>query len=323
MNRSYLFTYIEERLTTLSTRINLRGKLNILDLNIYSENFFAELINLIFNYQLINMNAVKQNVEGIDLIDNTNKIIVQVSSTCTKQKIESSLKKDIFLKYPGYRFKFISISKDASDLRKKTFDNPHKVLFDSIDDIIDLSTILKVILGKTIAEQEVLYEFTRRELGNEVDIVKMDSNLATIINILSAENLNNIVETPQINSFQIDKKITHNSLKVVKPIIEDYRVYYFKLDEKYKEFDKLGANKSTAVLQLLRKQYFTLKQQLVDNDQIFLRIMDNVMDIIKNSKNFMEIPYEELDMCVGILVVDAFVRCKIFENPEGYNHVIA
>ena len=111
MNRSRYFNYIEEKLAVLAYRINQRGKLNILDLNTYSENFYAELLNIVFNFKLVNMNAMIQNVEGIDLIDDTNKIIVQVSSTSTKQKIESSLSKDIFLKFPGYRFKFISINK--------------------------------------------------------------------------------------------------------------------------------------------------------------------------------------------------------------------
>ena len=53
--------------------------------------------------------------------------------------------------------------------------------------------------------------------------------------------------------------------------------------------------------------------------------MKNIKSLINkalNSKNYIEIPYDELDVCVSILVVDAFIRCKIFENPEGYNYVI-
>ena len=56
---------------------------------------------------------------------------------------------------------------------------------------------------------------------------------------------------------------------------------------------------------------------------LFFSIIDNVIELIKNSKNYIEIPYEELEMCVSILVVDAFIRCKIFKNPGGYNHVAA
>lgn len=51
--------------------------------------------------------------------------------------------------------------------------------------------------------------------------------------------------------------------------------------------------------------------------------MDKLMILIQNSKNYLQIPYEELEMCVGMVVVDAFIRCKIFKNPEGYNYVTA
>jgi hypothetical protein len=36
-----------------------------------------------------------------------------------------------------------------------------------------------------------------------------------------------------------------------------------------------------------------------------------------------ELTKESIDICSDIIVVDAFIRCKIFENPEGYSYVIA
>lgn len=56
---------------------------------------------------------------------------------------------------------------------------------------------------------------------------------------------------------------------------------------------------------------------------MFLSIIDNLIDIIIKSRNYIEIPYDELEMCVSILVVDAFTRCKIFKNPEGYDYAVA
>ncbi|MBU3087159.1 SMEK domain-containing protein [Clostridium gasigenes] len=323
MNRSNYYNYIEEKLTVLAWKINQRGKLNILDLNIHSENFYAELFNIVFNLNLANMNGIKQNVEGIDLLDNTNKIIAQVSSTSTKNKIESSLNKKILLEFTEYRFKFISIAKDASNLKNKTFENPYSILFNPLEDIIDINVILKNIINKSIEEQKNIFEFIKKELGTEVDIVKMDSNLTAIINILSLEALSDVSEGFETNSFEIEKKIKYNDLRSAKMIIDDYKVYCYKLDEKYKEFDKQGANKSFTVLQTVRKQYIMLKDDFKDKDEIFYKIMDNIMEIIKGSKNFIEISYEELETYVGILVVDAFIRCKIFENPEGYSYVIA
>lgn len=112
MNRSKYFDYIEEKISFLSYRIKNRGKINLLDLNIHSETFFAEMLNKVLNLKLKNMNAIKQNVEGIDLIDEENKVIVQVSSTNTKTKIENSLKKNIIKRYSDYRFIFVPIVGD-------------------------------------------------------------------------------------------------------------------------------------------------------------------------------------------------------------------
>jgi hypothetical protein len=238
MNRSNYFNYIEEKIGLLAFRIEKRGKINLLDLNIYSETFFADLLNMLFEYQLVNLNIIKQNVEGIDLVDKTNEVIAQVSSTCTKQKVEASLKKKIFDDYKGFRFKFVSISKNAEKLRELEFNNPHSVLFSPKDDIIDTETIINIILSMSIDRQKQVYEFIRKELGNEIDIVRVDSNLATIINILASENLTHNIDSPKINTFEIDKKIEFNDLTTVEDIIDEYKFYYHKLDDKYTEFSR-------------------------------------------------------------------------------------
>ena len=322
MNRSDYFNYIEEKLNILSYRIKCRGQINLLDLNIYSETFFADLLSLLLKYNLKNINQIKQNTEGIDLIDESKKIIAQVSSTCTKQKIEKSLDKKIFDSYPGFRFKFIAIAGDADKLRNDTYKNPHKVLFSPANDIYDIKSLLNIVLNQDIIRQRNTYDFIRRELGNNIDIVKMDSNLTSIINILSQEKLSDIVESPEINPFEVQRKIEFNDLKSVQSTIDDYKVFYSKLDEKYKEFDKLGTNKSMSVLSVIRSKYTRLIGKISDSQQIFFTIIDDLIELIKSSKNYIDIPYEELEVCVSILVVDAFIRCKIFKNPEGYNYVI-
>lgn len=322
MNRSQYFNYIEEKIDFLSYRIGKRGKINLLDLNIYSETFFAEMISMLLNFDLKNMNVIKQNVEGIDLIDHDSKVVAQVSSTNTKQKIENSLKKEIIKIYKDYRFIFIPIVGDSDTLRTKTFRNPHGIKFDPKEDIYDTKAILNLVLNMKIGEQQNFYTFIKEELGNEVDLVKVDTNLAAIINILSKESLVNITNSPQINHFEINRKIEFNNLQNAKGTIDLYKVYYSKLDEKYIEFDKLGMNRSLSVFSVLSNQYIKLQNEKQDDIDIFYSVINNVIEIIQKSKNYIEIPYEELEMCVCIIVVDAFIRCKIFKNPEGYSHVV-
>ena len=178
MNRTEYYKYIEDKLHILARKITTKGKLNLLDLHIHSENFYLHLFNLLYNYNLENLNQSLQNVEAIDLVDHVNKIIIQVSSTNTKQKIELTLEKEIVKKYSNYTFKFISIAEDATNLRKKTFTNPHFISFNPHKDIYDITSILSKILSLDIDKQKEIYRYIQKELGNEIDIIKLESNLA-------------------------------------------------------------------------------------------------------------------------------------------------
>ncbi|UTI52717.1 SMEK domain-containing protein [Fusobacterium polymorphum] len=317
MNRTRYYNYIEEKLNFLAYRIEKRGKINLLDLNIHSETFFAELFNILYNYNLVNLNSIKQNVEGIDLIDTKNKVIIQVSATCTKEKIENSLNKVIYLFYQGYNFKFISISKEVSNkLRAIEFKNPYNLIFNSQEDILDSTKLLGYILSLGIDKQKVLFEFIKKELEEEINIVKVDSNLATIINILAEEDLD--LKNTKINTttFVIEDKINYNDLNGVRELINDYKIFSVKLDQKYTEFDREGINRSTSILQIIRRQYIKLRNEKKDSEEVFYGVVENIMKIIEESSNYRVLPFEELEICVDILVVDAFMRCKIFENPE-------
>lgn len=317
MNRTRYYNYIEEKLNFLAYRIEKRGKINLLDLNIHSETFFAELFNILYDYNLVNLNCIKQNAEGIDLVDTKNKIIIQVSATCTKEKIENSLNKGIYLFYKDYNFKFISISKEVSNkLRITEFENPYNLIFDSQKDILDSTTLLRYILNLEIDKQKILFEFIKKELGEEISTVKVDSNLAEIINVLAKEDLD--LKSAKINTtvFVIEEKINYNNLNGVRELIDDYKIFSVKLNQKYTEFDRGGRNKSTSILQIIRKQYVKLKNEKKNSEEIFYGVVENIMKIIEESANYKKLPFEELEMCVDILVVDAFMRCKIFENPE-------
>lgn len=319
MIRANYFSVIEERLNVLAVRINSRGKLNILDLHLHSESFYQYFLNELYSWEVANENEFKPNIEAIDLIDHINSFVIQISATSTKQKVEASLDKDLIKDYNTYTFKFVSIANDANDLRGKTYLNPHSISFTPANDIIDKSSILTTIKGFEIDDLKRIYSFIQKELGTEVDPVKLETNLATIINILSKEDWNEGEDTPEKIKFEIDRKITHNNLKSSKLIIEDYSIHHGRLDKIYSEFDKQGSNKSKTVLSTIRQEYAKLTSTLTD-DQLFFAVIEKVQEKILNSANYQNIPFDELELCVNILVVDAFIRCKIFENPENYNY---
>jgi len=323
MNRTHYYNYIDEKLHILSHRISTNGKLNMLQLHMHSESFYLHLFNLLYDLNLKNLNENLQNVEAIDLVDNDKKIIFQVSATNTKQKIESSLDKKLLAQYGDYTFKFISIAKETKELiellEKNGYKNPYHISFEPKSDIYDIHSILNKVLISDITKQKKVYQFIKKELGGEVDIVKLDSNLATVINILAKENWDDANKYDTTNAFEIERKITYNELQAAKDLIDEYQIYYGKVDKKYSDFDALGHNKSNSVLATIKRKYIRLKNQ-PSADEVFFSIIDTIRDEILKSSNFVQIPIDELDLCIDILVVDAFIRCKIFENPEGYNY---
>lgn len=317
MNRDRYYSAIEERLNLLSLRVARNSSLNLQNLNIHSENFYAQLFNLFYGYDFINLNNDRQNFESIDLVDNENEIFAQVSATSTKKKIESTLDNKKLEKYKDYRFIFIFISnKDAKRQRQQTYKNPYNISFNPQNDIYDVKRILSDIQTFDIDRLKAFYDFIKEELIPEIDKTRIDSDLVKIINILSKENLDEELYKAQVLPFEIEKKINFNNLSEVKENIQDYAVYSNKLNEKYTEFDKLGINKSRAILNSLRALYIKGQNTYSNPVELFYKIIDISVNKIQKELPDNSISLEELNLYVQIIVVDAFMKCKIFKNPE-------
>jgi len=161
-----------------------------------------------------------------------------------------------------------------------------------------------------------VYEFLKKELKSDPDPEKVESNLSTIIKILSKEDWSQGALGFEIVPYDIEAKISYNQLDTARLLIDDYKIHYPRIEKIYSDFDRQGANKSLSILNGIRSEYIALGS--VDSpDQCFFAIIEKVTQKILASDNYTPIPDEELKLCVQILVVDAFIRCKIFKNPLG------
>lgn len=309
-----MFDYIEKNLNFLAYRIESRSKFNLQEFNIFSESFYRELLNILYDYSLKNLNQINQNFPGVDLIDENNKILIQISSTCNKQKIENSLSKKELIKYKDYKFIFLSISKSGDNLKNKQINNPYNLMFEPNEDILDIQSILNIILYSDINKINKLYNLIKEESQKEIDDNKLPSNLTKVINVLSNEisKANDKIEV----EFVIEDKINYNKLYKVREVIEDYANYSNILVNIYNEFDLEGKNVSFFVINKIKNEYNKLKLEENDNNKLFYNLIDKIIEIVINSKNYKELTIEELEDSVKILVVDTFMRCKIFEKPR-------
>lgn len=322
MVRKNLFNDINEKLTFLSMMITNGASLNLLELNVHAENFYASLFNLVFNLHLENVNTTTHNVASIDLIDNKNKIFVQVTSNATKSKIENTLKKNILKNYNDYNLLFIFLgSNDSNNLIGKKYINPHNIKFNSSTNIYNLKNILSHIMNLETEKLEDISNFINCELKFPVEKKKLDSDLTKVINALSKEQFSEM-EAPNTLPFQVEEKIEFNKLRPRYDYIKDYDAYMGILAKKYNEFDRLGKNSSFVILKSLKSEYRHLKELYSDSVQLFDKIIEITKTKVKETNNIDDVSEEMLDFCVWIIIVDAFLKCQIFENPEGYKYAI-
>lgn len=324
MNSAYYFDFISDRLLTLKARLESNGKLNLLDMHVHAEDFYRDLCNEIFGWSLVNLNEVDQNSKGIDLRDDTNKLIVQVSGNNTKQKIDGTLKKIDSNAYSGYAVKFIIIAHSAEDLRKQTYNVPKGITFDPKEDIYDVQSTLQKIQHLDISRKKQVFDIVKKELGERNVTPPIDSDLTRAILALSKTNFDEGNGVRVDNEFEINEKIEYNLLtEKSRTIIRECSVHQNKVEQIYSDFDREGANKSSFVLRKIHRIYTMNKANGLEGDTLFLSILNSVKQEIYNSSNRGDLSMEAIDSCAEVLVVDAFIRCRIFENPKGYQNVTA
>lgn len=84
---------IIERLSLLTSNIEIANRNLRYGLNRAAEDFYANFLNLIYDYDLSNGNDEVRNLAAIDLIDEKNRIAIQVTSNTSFKKVKETLKK--------------------------------------------------------------------------------------------------------------------------------------------------------------------------------------------------------------------------------------
>lgn len=306
--------FISSALSSLATNLFVRGKVNLTDAHVMSEGFYEGLLNLMYDLNLHNANSDQQNAEGIDLVDIDAKIIMQVTATCSKTKIDHSLG-ELKPDYQGFHFIFVPITiKDTKPQRAHQYRAPHNIKFDPKEDIYDIPFLVRdLAYGKCADKAAAVADYLKKNLRFLIlDEGRLSSGLEYMICELSKDASDD--SSFDAKDFEIDAKIAFNDLVYGEGIIREYADQHPKVKRIYDEYAKQAKYKSKAVLQKLHRIYLTWRQSFMGDD-LFKKIESEVVSLV-NIENLPEdFTQEELEMCADILIVHAFMECKIFEKP--------
>lgn len=126
--------------------------------------------------------------------------------------------------------------------------------------------------------------------------------------------------------FDITEKLTFNNVVRSRALIEEYKVWYTQVSEVYDVLEEQGSFKKEKLLRNVRQVYLTVKGRYVGASQDPMAIVrqhaDDIIDEVLEElyatlEGTMTNCPEDTAFAVSVLMVDAFMRCKILEFPSS------
>ena len=220
----------------------------------------------------------------------------------------------------GERFNF-----DMTDKQRADYDNlillcpPHH---DETDDV-NKFTISVLNKMKRDHEREMLARCSAQK-----PLSQRPSLLADVVTRIAGTDIEKVVSESVINSFSVEDKISHNNVEENSPIIHEYSVYQGKINSLYSEIERAGSGRKTSLLRNVKHIYLEAKGKLLGPDQSLENVRvhaDQLIEYVQRRlheqvdisiNNDSDSPYEDVEFAVSIVMVDAFMRCKILEEPK-------
>ena len=168
---------------------------------------------------------------------------------------------------------------------------------------------------------EVLREMKRTHEARRLkpnELQKNPSALNGIIKLIGNKLFDTEVSDAQIAP-NLQEKIQYNNVIRYKPIIEEYKVYQGKLNKLYEEIEKAGSTRKEFLLLNIKNIYLREKAEFdtidkirTNADNIIDRIKDKLWELVEN----ISLDQEVIEVALTILIVDAFMRCNVLEEPQ-------
>jgi len=305
-----------ERLTFLSTKVNLSKAINLTDINIHSENFYRDFLNLLYGYNLQNINIIEPNASAIDLGDKVQRIAFQVTSTSdlgkTKKTVSAFIAKNLYSDYD--RLVMLNITTKATH-REKFIGDESVYKLDVKEDIWDMREIVRAINDLKLDQIKKVHAFLKEEIKLTSDqvLVKEIRTFISLIGYLSDESQpsagNGFIEAPDPDG-KINKRFANYSNFLTKEYQDLYIEYGQVLTDVMKQSDIGHARVRRLELHLKSNSDNTLNHYNGNAKEALGMLVETYKTLLSGNG----IEYDE--SAIKFFLVDQIIRCNVFPNKE-------
>jgi hypothetical protein len=312
--REKYYHNVVDCLSYLKTKIETRAKKNLTDSHVIAEDFYKDLFNILgaFGTNFVNDNDRVMNSAFIDLIDEKEKIAIQVTSQNNSGKITGAIQG--FFSKPenaNYSLKVLLISKEAKAYRKD-FTDGGNFNFNPDEDVIDINKLITLI-GKDFDVLEKVSKFLDRQLDiprSKTESEEVETIMA-LIDFLSKEKNRGIIDTDE--NVDPDKKIykrfVEHSEFITSQYMDLYSIFHEPLEEARNKIDTVNSIIISSYLkdesdQLLTKYNNDPQKALNDLVEYFAQ---------KLSENGFPLYNKQ---AIRFYLLDELIKCNVFPNKD-------
>jgi len=305
-NRQTYISIITKRLTYLQKEVENFNSLNLTDINVFAENFYRDLFNLI-GFEFNNTNFESNNFAHIDLIDIINKQAIQVTSQNDNAKIKEAID-GFFAKQENldYKLQILLISKDAKDYKTK-FGNS----FNHKEDVLDIKRLLAIINDiKEIDAIKDIADFLNKNIltdRRKTECSEVETIMA-LIEFLSKDN-NRIISDVVDNvdpEFKVFKRFSEHSEFIITQYKELCSVYQNPLFESRKSIDSVTSIK---ISNYLKDESDIILTQENNNPKLALH---SLVELFYGKLSSNGVKFDK--QAIKFYLLDELIKCNIFPN---------
>ena len=163
ITRGHFIGEIVDELSSVANQITTRSKLGLFDLNVFLENFFKDVFNALYGWNLENLNQSRSNEPGLDLGDKSCRVAIQVTSRSDTAKVNGTLKKITNTQIEDYDkiFVFVAGQKQGSyTLNPELCDQYHF----TEENILDVNDLCRKAMDLPIDKLQTLHWLIRKNV---------------------------------------------------------------------------------------------------------------------------------------------------------------
>lgn len=299
-------------LALLRTVIEQLNKINLTDYNIIAENFYRDLLKF-YGFELKNLNEKKQNADSIDLVDEENKIAIQVTSRNDAKKIHDTIKGFNKPEYDEYKHLIMLLIGKPKLIYKADFTQKNLFVFDKKEDIVDIDDIIKKFSSYPAKQLEPIVDFLESEIDIKINTKNTKSNeVITIIKMIEYLSDDKNYKKADINEKSDPDSKRLRFIDHFDFLMTRYdrliSIYTGALFEAKSDIDGVRVNKINVYLQNLSDDY------LAKHSNNPKEALNELVKYFEKEISSSNTDYDKL--AIEFYLLDELINCNVFPNPK-------